>query len=74
MLHSHSLRLNYYSAFMLWNTTYKFGQIFQFYNIFTDFHMGMYMYVKKQAIKSVSQIKRMNNLQSIICLTQSLAN
>ena len=33
-----------------------------------------HVYVTDQVIKSVSQIRRMNNLQSIICVTQSLAN
>ena len=40
------------------------------------FHMGIqwHLFVMEQAIKSVSQIKQMNNLQSVICVTQSLAS
>ena len=34
----------------------------------------IYIYVTEQVMKSVSQIRRMNNLQSTICVTQSQAN
>ena len=42
----------------------------------TKFHMGIrwHVYVTEQVIKSVCWISQMNNLQSIICVTQSLAN
>ena len=38
------------------------------------FHIGIrcHIYVTEQVIKSVSQIKRLNNFLSMICITQSL--
>ena len=36
--------------------------------------LSIFVSVTKQVIKNVSQNKQVNNLPSIICVTQSLAN
>ena len=43
-------------------------------NLYGQWNENVYIYETEQVIKVLSQINRMKNLFSTICLTQSLAN
>ena len=65
-----------------YNWQAKMAQLVAYWNadpaiwVQTLFHMGIrwHISVTEQVIKSVSQIKWVNNLPSIVCATQRLAN